>query len=58
MGERSCRAHQDEPDGPIPDGIKAALDDANAGRTRRVTAQQLIDELGLEGDPSTEAPRE
>lgn len=28
-------------------GIRAALEDVKAGRTREVTAQQLIDELGL-----------
>ncbi|MBI4495118.1 MAG: prevent-host-death protein [Chloroflexi bacterium] len=27
--------------------VKAALEDVQAGRVRRVTAQQLIDELGL-----------
>lgn len=29
-------------------GIRGALDDVKAGRTRHVTAQQLIDELKLE----------
>jgi PHD/YefM family antitoxin component YafN of YafNO toxin-antitoxin module len=28
--------------------VKASLEDVKAGRVRRVTAQQLIDELGLE----------
>ena len=28
--------------------VKEALEDVKAGRVRRVTAQQLIDELGLE----------
>lgn len=29
--------------------VKASLRDIKAGRTRRITAQRLIDELGLEG---------
>jgi len=29
--------------------IKASLQDVKAGRTRRITARRLIDELGLEG---------
>ncbi len=29
-------------------GIQTALEDVKAGRVRRVTAQDLIDELGLE----------
>ena len=29
--------------------VRASLKDVKAGRVRRVTAQKLIDELGLEG---------
>ncbi len=29
-------------------GVEQALEDVKAGRVRKVTAQQLIDELGLE----------
>ena len=31
-------------------GIREALDDVNAGSVRRVTAQQLIEETGLDRD--------